>query len=156
MKLLYFSLVCPHLTYCITVWGNAADYLLNNLLLLQKKFVRLICKTNYLAHTHDLFKNLQLLTIHDLYEFYVDLYTFKVKNNLSPLNRINITFSHNQVYNLRRGNDIDFQYCRTSIRKKFIAFTAIEFWTALPPYLKLITSFSLFKKTTFNFLINRY
>ena len=41
MKTWYYSLVYPHLTYAIEVWGSAGITILNRLLVLQKRIVRM-------------------------------------------------------------------------------------------------------------------
>ena len=62
MLLMYNSMFLPHLNYCILAWGFTPDRIFK----LQKKVVRLICKTRYNAHTDPLFKQLNLLTIQDI------------------------------------------------------------------------------------------
>ena len=52
---LYSSLILPYLNYGILVWGNTYQTLLDKLLLLQKKSLRIICHTAYLSHTDPLF-----------------------------------------------------------------------------------------------------
>jgi len=54
--LLYNAVVYPHLTYCVLVWGNAANYLINKLFILQRKFIRCIAHAKRLDHTGPLFK----------------------------------------------------------------------------------------------------
>ena len=50
---LYNTLILPHLSYCILVWGSKIQ---NNhpLLLLQKKTVRNIANVDYIAHSEPL------------------------------------------------------------------------------------------------------
>ena len=42
LKMIYFSLIYPHLLYGISIWGNACDSDLKSITTLQKKAVRLI------------------------------------------------------------------------------------------------------------------
>ena len=42
LKMIYYSLIYPHLLYGIPIWGNADNININPLLILQKKAVRLI------------------------------------------------------------------------------------------------------------------
>ena len=39
---LYYSFAFPYLIYCVEIWGDAGDRLLNPLFLVQKKIVRII------------------------------------------------------------------------------------------------------------------
>ena len=54
LLLLYHSLAYPHLQYCSAIWGSAPYYLLNKIILKQKKLNRFICKSDRLSHTRPL------------------------------------------------------------------------------------------------------
>ena len=51
LKMIYNSLIYPHLLYGIPIWGNADNTHLNPLLILQKKAVRLIVNKDKNIHT---------------------------------------------------------------------------------------------------------
>ena len=57
MKQLYYSLIHPHLTYGVTLWGSAFKYELNKIIKAQKKAIRNICKAQYNEHTDPFLKN---------------------------------------------------------------------------------------------------
>src|SRR6218665_1550163 len=61
-------LACPPNTYFRQVYSS--ETLLQPLLLLPKKVVKIIPRTHYLAHTASLFKDYSLLTITDLYKLH--------------------------------------------------------------------------------------
>ena len=61
LKILYHSLILSHQQYCTLLWGNSYYSHLNKLRLLQKKAIRIISNTDYLAHSSKLFSNLNLL-----------------------------------------------------------------------------------------------
>ena len=63
LLLLYNSLIYPHLIYAVEIWGNASKTSLNPILLLQKKLVRIICGSDYLAHSAPLFNVCKILDI---------------------------------------------------------------------------------------------
>ena len=42
LKMLYYSLVCPHLNYVTEAWGSADPTYLNRILILQKRIVRML------------------------------------------------------------------------------------------------------------------
>ena len=52
LLILYNALISSHLNYRLTVWGIKAD----RLEILQKKAVRIVTKSNFIAHTDPLFK----------------------------------------------------------------------------------------------------
>ena len=53
---MYTSLIEPHLTYCVKVWGNANKSNLHPLYAKQERVFCLVCKTGYLEHITELFK----------------------------------------------------------------------------------------------------
>ena len=63
---LYNTLVTPHLHYCLLCWGSIIKE--NDLLhIMQKRVLRTITNSNYIAHTEPLFKELKLVKITDMY-----------------------------------------------------------------------------------------
>ena len=58
---IYKSLVLPYLSYGIAAWGRAANYLINNILILQKRALRTIyfadrrdhAVPHFVANTHE-------------------------------------------------------------------------------------------------------
>ena len=57
LKILYNSMVLPHLQYGILLWGKTPGKLQK----IQKKAIRTICKAPFLGHTDPLFKSMKLL-----------------------------------------------------------------------------------------------
>ena len=55
---LYSSLVEPHFTYCVEVWGNTYRTYLQSLYKKQKRAIRIVCKSSYLCHSAELLKKL--------------------------------------------------------------------------------------------------
>ena len=64
---LYNTLILPHLSYCILVWGSKIQTN-HRLHLLQKKAVRIITNKDYVAHTEPLCKLLNILKAADLFK----------------------------------------------------------------------------------------
>ena len=60
---LYNALILPHLTYCVTVWGNTYKTHLQQLILTHKKIIRITTHSTYLAHTAPLFERHKILYI---------------------------------------------------------------------------------------------
>ena len=53
---LYYSLVYPYLTNCVSVWGSTYQPNLNQIIILQKKIIRIMSKVSFDTHTGVLFK----------------------------------------------------------------------------------------------------
>ena len=61
---IYNALFLTHMTYGLLLWGNQVEQVSK----LQKKSIRLITGSEYLAHSEPLFKELELLKIEDIYQ----------------------------------------------------------------------------------------
>ena len=67
LRSLYFAVIHSYLINGITVWGVAAKVHINPLVKHQKKAIRIISSSSYLAPTRELFKDLSILPIKFLY-----------------------------------------------------------------------------------------
>ena len=65
LRSLYFSIFHSHLSYGLPVWGNAAQYHINKIALLQKRVIRSINFADFVAPTEPLFKKSGILKISD-------------------------------------------------------------------------------------------
>ena len=63
LKLIYNSLILPYLHYGILVWGYQTD----RLLILQKKALRILTKSHFIAHTDKLFSQEKILKVNDIF-----------------------------------------------------------------------------------------
>lgn len=77
---LYNTLILPHLSYNLLIWGHAAMKLEN----IQKRAVRAIKNVKYNAHTSPIYKELKILRVPDMYT--ISLYKFyhKYLNHTLP------------------------------------------------------------------------
>ena len=107
---LYYTLFESHLSYCITVWGSAAQYRISSLWTTQKQCIRVLFgdreafldKYNTCArarpiglqtlgndfympeHTKPLFKENKILSIHNLYTYHCFMETYKILKFRQP------------------------------------------------------------------------
>ena len=83
LKMLYYSLVYPHLNYVTEVWGSADPTYLNIILILQKRIVRMLTsndirKQDYSFPSSDpLFFKLKILKIQDLFKLKISKFIYK-------------------------------------------------------------------------------
>ena len=80
LQTLYNTLILPYFNYCILSWGATISNG-NRLHLLQKKALRLISNSNYIAHTEPIHKNLRLLKLTDMFPIAVWKFYYKLMNN---------------------------------------------------------------------------
>ena len=99
LRILYNSLILPHLQYSILAWG----FKMGRLEKMQKRAIRIISCSKYNSHTDPLFKNLNPLKLKDLFKLNVLKLYYKYKENILPFYISNIfsDFSIGHSYNLR-------------------------------------------------------
>ena len=83
LQILYNSLIMPHFHYCLLTWGSTIKNG-HKLHLLQKKALRLVDNSHYIAHTDPIFKKLHMVKIIDMFNISVWKFYFKLMNNLLP------------------------------------------------------------------------
>ena len=79
---LYKSLFVPHINYGSLLWGHGGGG--GALDKIQKKAVRTITYSNYIAHSESLLKELNLLKVKDLFELKILKFLFKLYHNTLP------------------------------------------------------------------------
>ena len=72
LLMLYHAYIYPYMTYCIEVWGCASQTQLNCLFLLQKKIIRIMNFSHYLAHTNPLFLSMEVLHLRKIFFIKLD------------------------------------------------------------------------------------
>ena len=158
MRTIYCSLILSHLQYCTLLWENSYCTNLNKLRILQKKAIRIITNSHYIAHTDPLFSKLKLLKLDDLYKHHLGIFMYKAANNKLPdsmssmLTRIQNIHKHN----LRNQNSYYIQNIRTNSRKCTINYSGPVFWNALPSKLKQLVSINQFKNKLKELLLSKY
>ena len=92
MKTLYYSLVYPHLTYAIEVWGSAGITILNRLLVLQKRIVRMLTysdtrKSDYsFPSSNPIFFKEQVFKVFDIFKMRIAQFIYSCLNKTCPVN----------------------------------------------------------------------
>ena len=148
MNTLYYSLILSHLQYCTLLWANTYKTCLNKLRILQKKAIRIITQSHYLAHTDPLFSKLKLLKLDDLYKHQLGIYMYKSTKGLLPDSMSSMVIPIHNVHdhNLRNKNGYYIQHVRTNCRKFTIHYTGPIFWNSLPQQLREAVSEKQFKR----------
>ena len=80
---LYNTLVLPYFNYCILSWGSKIKEN-HQLYLLQKKAVRIITHSNYIAHTEPLCKQYGIIKLTDMFSLAIWKFYYKLMNNQLP------------------------------------------------------------------------
>ncbi len=101
----YYAFFQSIIRYGLIIWGNGSK--ISDILILQKKAILVITKSETLEHCRPLFIKLQLLTVINLYIF--DLVSYMLKTVESQTLSSDV---HN--YNTRNKNCIAIAQCRLS------------------------------------------
>ena len=78
---IYKSLFVPHINYGSLVWGQN----FNSISKLQKKVIRTVTRSNYIAHSEPLLKELNLLSVKDLMDLKLIKFLHKLYDNKLPI-----------------------------------------------------------------------
>ena len=148
MNTLYYSLILSHLQYCTLLWANTYSTCLNKLRILQKKAIRIITQSHYLAHTDPLFSKLKLLKLDYLYKHQLGIYMYKSTKGLLPDSMSSMVIPIHNVHDhdLRNQNGYYIQHVRTNCRKFTIHYPGPVFWNTLPEQLREAVSENQFKR----------
>ena len=157
LKMIYYSLVYPHLMYCITSWGNAPNSVLKPLEILQRKIVRIMTFSDFRSHAPPLFHFLKLLTVADIYKMKLAISIHNIQNNKFIGSSILVPLQNIHSYSTRLScNNNYFQHrFVSSLGLSTFSSSGLQFWRQIPTELKSKSLLS-FKCKVKQFLISSY
>ena len=157
LKHLYNALVLPYLFYCCEVWGNTSKYLIERVIVLQKRAVRVISKSEYRAHTLPLFSKYKLLKFNDIVQFKTLLFMHKAKEGSLPDN-IQLFFKLKPRTNVvtRQEGKFYVVFARTKLKSKRISIYGVKLWNNLSSDISGIKPFQEFKSVLKRYIIESY
>ena len=157
IRKLYLTLLYPYLNYCILAWGSASQTLLNPILMIQKRIVRVLTDSDFLAHTNPLFKSQRILKFCDLYKFHCQLFMYKTMlSNRYPLFREKILSIQTAHPYSTRSELLKIPYCRVNTSKQMLLYQCITNWNTLPVSVKEKSTVESFKKACKIFHLDSY
>ena len=160
MKTLYYTLIYPHLTYGITLWGSTYNTHKKKLVIMQKRTIRIIENVKYNEHTNPLFIKAGILKLDDIYIVEVLKVVFKYLQGSLPLPLTKLFTLNTEIYEreTRQRGDLHILKCRTTLAAQHIAHKGPRIWNSLPTGIKNLRSSSLktFVKKVVGNLLERY
>ena len=142
LKLLYMSIVYPHLLYCSAIWGGAFSTLIDGIFVAQEKIVRVMFSCKRYDHTNPLFSQYSLLKVPDIIALQTCIFVFQ-SIHVYPNDTNFESLSHN--VNTTRPNDLRLPLCRTVQAQPSVNVRGVREWNNLPHDAKNITSINLFR-----------
>lgn len=159
LRMLYFAMIHPYLSYGLTAWGNAAPNIINSTIVLQKKAIRTINSKAYNSHTEPLFKNMNILKLVDQFKYDVLLFMFDCNANKLPRSFDN-TFAHNcdnqTHYLTRQSNLFHIVRCHTNFARKLPLVTFPQLWNQYNQANDKYNSRSSFKRAVKSNMLSKY
>ena len=144
----YYSFIYPYLSYGVIVWGATSANHLNNLIIQQKRFIRLLADCPFLEHTTPLFFKFELLKFSDIYTYNVSNYMYS--------NQTNDEFQIQHQIPTRNRNRLLPSFNRLAISQRSITYAGPHTWNELPTEIKLSNSLNIFKSKLKRYFIQKY
>ena len=148
IKLLYYSLIHPHLNYCLTAWGGAPPSTLQPLINFQKKIIRIMSFSKFDHPSGPLFSKLGILPLQLLYNLNISILMHKTHNNkitghynLTPIDQIH---SHNTRFS--KNSNYYTTFNKLNLGLTTFSNQGAKFWRTLPLDLKQLPLHSFKKK----------
>ncbi len=146
-KMLYYSLVYPHLNYGILLWGSTYITHIERLLVLQKKAVRIISTVDWNEHTPQMFKELNLLQLEHMYNYSLGNFMFSQYIRLSPCQIPHLFVQNSDIHShyTRYASYTHMQYRRTVLVSNSLMNAGPRYWDSLSDNMKEVHSIDHFK-----------
>ena len=151
----YFTLCYPHIIYCVSVWGCTWPSFIKDVIVAQKRVIRIMCSRGKYDHTADLFTELHLLDFLSVHKYFLLLAIFKsLYTQIPSISRtafLRSAHAHNTRGSLA---NLVCPPARTTLCLNSILCAGPRLWNSLPPQIKSITTLYTFKKLLKNFLFS--
>ena len=146
----YKSLIAAYITYGLTSWGAASKILLNNILVLQKRVLRLIHCAPVREHAIPLFLKAKLLPLEFQYYEKIATLMYDIKTSSAPINISNLFSRITSVHSYStRTSTFEHFYTKKSaldVQSKAFSRVGLKIWNWIPTSLKN-SSKNSFKKS---------
>ena len=144
----YYSIAYPYLSYNVCSYAGTYPTHINRIFLLQKRLIRIVNRSLFLAHTNELFYNSRILKIQDIYKLNIALYMFEHRN--SGL------YERTHSYGTRNRNNLIPNRARLTITENSMSNIGPNIWNSIPVDIRSLPSRNSFKRNYKNYLLSYY
>ena len=157
LKTLYYSLIFPHLNYCLTAWGGAPNSALKPLIIFQKKIIRLMTFSAFDHPSAELFLKLNILPLNQIYNLNLSMLMYKIHHSLITGEYKMTPISKIHCYNTRLSFNKNYYTSSTksTLRLRNFSNQGTKIWSKLPTEIKQLP-IHLFKKSLKQYLTNSF
>ena len=134
LRMLYYSLINPHLLYGYILWGSSRKKYISKLNIMQKKAVRAVTHSKYTAHTSPLFKKINILKLEDLHQSELAKFHYMSITNTLPIPLQNMFYRNCDVhsYNTRQQHDVHLDTYKSDLVFRSFISKSPDVWSKLP------------------------
>lgn len=142
-KLIYQALLEPHLTYLVSIWGNATDTALKSLQIMQNRALRNVYNLNRLTNRNDMYLNLvdDFMPVRALCYIHTAAFVF---NTIHEKIHTNIIFHVNDADTRQKG-DLRPRKARTLYGSKSILTIGSKIFNDVPSHIQNLPHVHAFK-----------
>jgi hypothetical protein len=146
LKNLYYSFTYPHLLLHILAWGGSLPSLIKPLKISQNNIIRNLSHNIEGVRTTKLYKDLDILTIEQLYKLKLAEFMYSASKGI---NRLRVDFmeinSWHHEHATRRVSEYRTPLCRLNINQCFFLSHAYKIWNNVPTDVRQIESLKKFR-----------
>lgn len=154
--LLFNALVQSHIQYAISIWGGTTESILDPLVKLQKKCIRVVTGANWVAHCDPLWRKSYCLKLTDLYELSCCKLAYNIVHHTAPAgleNAFNL-----QLPRSRRNEtftQLRVPFARINTTQNLPAYQIPHLWNSLPSNINM-KSLDSFQRSYKRFKMTQY
>ena len=127
LYIIYCSIMMSYFSYCSEILGGTYDSNIKELILLQKRAIRVVCKCSKYDHTNILFSKLSTLKLKDIIKYKTGIVMYKAYYNFLPDNVQTLITTRKSHYNT--GNSYSSKFLKfcvcTNLRQMSISYRGI-------------------------------
>lgn len=145
--LLYMhAMVFSHISYCMTVWGQAAPSATKHIGSLYNRAIKIMDKKPIRYHHCYILEKYKILSFESFSNLCFLKLIFKCINNLAPepLSKFIEIQNNQRVTRTSTNHNCTIPYCRTSFAQTAFSVKSCRLWNALPSDIKAISDFKKF------------
>ena len=158
-KTFYFSFIYSLISYCMCIWGGVfhTSRRAENIRKLHNRIVKNLF-LKYFVDSNDIYKNIDILRIDDLFKWRCSVYMFKIlKYNMYPtlqecLNLLTLNHGHNT----RNINNFMLPYPRVNCIRTSFKYQFVSIFNDIDDELKNSSNTKIFKSLYKTFILNSY
>ena len=142
LKTVYYALIYSYLQYCFSTWELASIAVLDPLVRIHKRIIRIITNSPFLSHTNPLFQKLNFLKVKNIVKLEIAKIMF-CSNKSSAKNEsqtiISITQKHHCKTRLAAKQNYFQPRKRTELGKKTFSYIVPKIWQEVSFELKSLS-----------------